>query len=444
VNKKRKNNKDKNRASWWFYLERYVHVNVKSNDVLLYNTLNGKHLVYKNRPRLAKFVQGLLKRNSSHVIRLTHTDLQRKPELRHFINLTHRDLMADLIDTRFSQERPIQLPREVHIHRDIKRLAADTDRSVGEDVMKNLDRITLYIDTTVNPALVNQCPGLFENAYRQFPTNMHSVSSPGNLAWDKIMQLFRETSGGRLTCIDIAGGNIFAFPEFSQLLGLLSQIPAVKRFLVPAMDILSNIEFIEHIRADVFHSQLIILVPFPMPSLELKRYLDAVQKINIPYMIEFIIQDEQQLETAFQFRERTGFPNISIRPYFNGKNLTFFKANIFLKQKSIFGPKPGIDEINMRRVVNPLAFGKLTILSDGNVYTNINQPAIGQLGKESVYSMISREMATGKGWRQLRSQLKPCRSCLFQFLCPPVSGYEYAVGRYDLCHIKKTIVTADS
>lgn len=38
-------------------------------------------------------------------------------------------------------------------------------------------------------------------------------------------------------------------------------------------------------------------------------------------------------------------------------------------------------------------------------------------------------------WFRVRNQVQPCRTCVYEVLCPPLSNYEYALHRNNLCHI---------
>ena len=48
-------------------------------------------------------------------------------------------------------------------------------------------------------------------------------------------------------------------------------------------------------------------------------------------------------------------------------------------------------------------------------------------------------MDKGKSWWKLRTNIKPCNNCLYNLLCPPISNYEYVIGKYNLCNIKKAL-----
>ncbi|MBE9468407.1 MAG: hypothetical protein IMY72_08845 [Bacteroidetes bacterium] len=56
-----------------------------------------------------------------------------------------------------------------------------------------------------------------------------------------------------------------------------------------------------------------------------------------------------------------------------------------------------------------------------------------------LYDAVYREMNIGKNWFKLRTNTKPCCNCLYNTLCPPISNYEYALGKYNLCNVYNLI-----
>lgn len=83
--------------------------------------------------------------------------------------------------------------------------------------------------------------------------------------------------------------------------------------------------------------------------------------------------------------------------------------------------------------LNTNYFGRLTILPDGSIYSNLNTFSLGSL-EDSLYEIIFKELNEGKSWQNGRHK-EPCTECRFRWLCPPISNYEFVVGQYNLCTI---------
>ena len=62
---------------YWFYVEPYVHLACKSDDCLVYNTLTGRALIYRNEPEIAGLVRRLLSVRNARVIRLNASRLEK-------------------------------------------------------------------------------------------------------------------------------------------------------------------------------------------------------------------------------------------------------------------------------------------------------------------------------------------------------------------------------
>jgi pseudo-rSAM protein len=80
-------------------------------------------------------------------------------------------------------------------------------------------------------------------------------------------------------------------------------------------------------------------------------------------------------------------------------------------------------------------FGKMAIAANGHVYADVNKKPIGSI-KEPIEDLLCRELVSGESWRYTRYEVKPCKQCRFKLLCPSPSGYESAIGKQNLCHIK--------
>jgi len=92
-------------------------------------------------------------------------------------------------------------------------------------------------------------------------------------------------------------------------------------------------------------------------------------------------------------------------------------------------------ELFAKKELNTNFFGKLTIFPDGNIYSNPNERPLGTI-KDSLYEMLYKELTEGYAWMLTRDQKEPCTKCRFKFLCPPISNYEFAIGKFNLCHLR--------
>jgi hypothetical protein len=62
---------------------------------------------------------------------------------------------------------------------------------------------------------------------------------------------------------------------------------------------------------------------------------------------------------------------------------------------------------------------------------------LGNIYTDNIYEIVSKEIEEGKSWFRIRSHA-PCNDCVYQWLCPPPSNYEIAIGRPNLCFINES------
>lgn len=125
--------------------------------------------------------------------------------------------------------------------------------------------------------------------------------------------------------------------------------------------------------------------------------------------------------------------NVSIKPYYKGINSAFFKEFVYIEAVDLLSKRLEKREIFAHKTLNLFDFGRLTILPDGKVYSNVNFPAIGTIN-DNIKELLYKELFHGKSWRRIRNK-KPCSNCVYQWLCPSPSNYELVIGKPNLCHI---------
>lgn len=123
------------------------------------------------------------------------------------------------------------------------------------------------------------------------------------------------------------------------------------------------------------------------------------------------------------------------RPYYNGKNIDFFEENVFVNEEDIRGIKEDLFTLVTKKISNPSFFGKLKINTDGRIFTNFNSSAIGNIKESNIKKIIFDLLEDeNSSWRVNKIVVDPCRNCIYNILCPPISNYESVLGRNNLCN----------
>ncbi len=95
--------------------------------------------------------------------------------------------------------------------------------------------------------------------------------------------------------------------------------------------------------------------------------------------------DEMDIEVCREMISRFDLQKINLKPYYNGKNLDFFKEVVFIDKDTILSANPSQKDIFSRQVANKNFFGKLTFMSNGDIFSGVNEPCVGNITKDSIY-----------------------------------------------------------
>jgi pseudo-rSAM protein len=412
---------------FWFMIDTYVHISLKRDVLLLYNTLTGKALEYSGEEKIFRLVKKLRSKVNLQVIPLTEKDLE-DPVILRFVSDIRKYFMGDLIDTSFSKGKPVQAAPILTLRKDVTQLKKKEIRSAGEDMMTYLAELSLYLN--------NQCHktcGICAEGYKQFLCCTVTNSKKGELDITAIERLLPELKSCRLVKLNILGGDIFRYSKFERLLSAINPLKAIKTYYSHYSNTVKGRGRLKLLDPD--SSLLNILVPFPVNREELEAALEIVKNMTLNSKFIFIIRGIGEFEKAQSLISSLEIDDYDFKPFYNGENLDFFKENIFTGREEIIAEKPRLRDIYTNSKLNHLDFGRLTVLSNRHIYANVNASRLGILGKDSIYDVLYKEMYYGKSWRRVRKHLEPCKRCTYESLCPPVSNYSRAIGRNDLCHI---------
>jgi len=412
---------------YWLYIDPYVHISIKKNAVLFYNTYNGKILEYNSSSEVFKLARQLKSPRNLRLILLKESDLELTP-IKEFVDQIREHFMGDVIDVSYSDGKPIQMPPIVKNQKDVKYLKADKDRSVGEDLMYYLSEVSLYIDDSCN-----QNCSICAGAYRQFPCCTARKKGNRELDIEHLRTFLEEIKNSSLVRLNILGGDIFRHSNFEKILFLVESLPMDCIFYLHYLNAAENRNRLKILAFD--NIRLNIPITFPVDEEKLNIALEAFADAELETDFAFIIQDEMDFQSAEALTMKYKIEKPYFIPFYNGNNLNLFAENIYIDREDFESNRVSLKDIYSRGAVNSLFFGRLTILPNGRVYGNLNAPSIGILGKHSIYEIIYKELALGKSWRKIRKNVMPCKRCTFEQLCPPISNYNLVIGKYNLCHI---------
>lgn len=141
------------------------------------------------------------------------------------------------------------------------------------------------------------------------------------------------------------------------------------------------------------------------------------------------------LEIVYKIIRDNSLKNYEIKPLFNGKNLKFIRNNVAINEKDIFEHTYSVKDLYRNATINTSSFGKITILPDGEIKTNINEKHFGNICNCYITNIVNKELYSGNSWLHTRDDIKKYKECLFKYFCPSISNLEIRIGTQNICNI---------
>lgn len=381
----------KETTNYWFKIEPYVHISIVNSNVLLYNTFDGSFIESKDIEIVKLSKETLLKENCG-VVLLT-AERYNLDNIRKFIMELRAKYMGDIIDIELSKSKPVQIMPFTSLV-NTQELFKKQNFPTGKKILEYLSEISIYVDYNTNIMDLN--------SFLKSLPNISTVNIIGNLK-------------------DVA--------NYKELLLVLDQFPSLKKITCNYSNVISlQPEFVNN-----FSYSILINYPIDISKWNYSRRLLLNQ--SIPFECIFEVTSMDNYSQINKFIEEFGIEKHQLKPVYTGDNIDFFKENVFLTKDDILSTPLSISDFFINQSMNIFDFGKIAIMSNGDIYANVNYPILGNIHTHSIYEIISKELEEGRSWLRIRNQA-PCNTCLYQWFCPSPSNYEIAIGRPNLCHVK--------
>ena len=382
----------KNVSDYWFTIEPYVFVDIKSKHVLLYNTLDGVTIESTNE-KIVELLQETLQEENCGVALLTH-ERYRQEEICCFVDELREKFMGDVINVSLSDGKPVQILPFYNYSKE-QELYKKNNFSSYKNILENLFEISLYIDATTNITKL-----------------IHFlITLPKNLTFNIV-------------------GNMEEVPNYSELFSYLDHCSSPKNLLCSYKNIIP----LQPIFAHNFSYQ--ISVSFPINVERWNHAMKVLLSQALPVEFVFEVSSEEDVQLSEQLIEQHQIDKYRLKPNYTGNNIRFFENEVFLSKEDILSTPMTMKDFFARQAMNLYDFGKITILPNGDVYANLNHPSLGNIYVNNIHEILHKEVEEGKSWFRVRNH-PPCTDCVYQWICPSPSNYEIAIGRSNLCHVKE-------
>lgn len=379
-------------SDYWFAIEPYVFIDIKNKHAFLYNTLDGVTIESTNE-KVIEILHKTLQEENCGVALLTDEQYQQK-EVHCFIYEIREKFMGDVIDVSLSNGKPIQMLPFYNFSKE-QELYKKNNFSSYKNVLEKLFEISLHIDETSNITKL-----------------IHFLATlPKNLTFNII-------------------GNMGEVPNYSKLLSYLDQYSSPKNLLCSYKNVIA----LQPIFENNFSYQ--ISVTFPIDVERWNRAMEILLSQTLPAEFVFEVSSEDDVQQSKQLIEQYQIDKYKLKPNYTGNNIRFFEEEVFLSKEDILATSMTIKDFFARQAMNIYDFGKINIMPNGDAYANLNHPLLGNIYADNIHEILHKEVEEGKSWLRVRNQA-PCTDCVYQWICPPPSIYEIAIGRPNLCHVKE-------
>ena len=400
---------------FWFYIEPYVYVNYSQGNILFWNTLSFKSLEINNHPYFNRLVRRINNKSNCGVCKVLMKEYLDEKNKAIFDKLK-KLFFAELIETDSIENKPISIYPLAKITEN----PLDDYRKnspIGADLKLMINELTFFVNSMHTTEIVK-----YPNTQFLYPI---SNDSKVEIPLDKIIDTILNFSFSPILYINILGGDLFKYSSIEALLVFLNSIDFETTLFFCIEDFFDE-------------KSLDILSRFVSKKISLKVYITSFNEkvvecvrtlllFNVNFA--FIVNSQHELEIYQNWVIRENIENCSYVPFYNNKNLSFFKKNVFLTKQDILGES---NTVNMHDIIrnqnlNILKFGKLVITNNCDVFTSYFERKIGSLIEQSVNEIVYDQFFQSNIWFRVRNQYEPCKKCLYNILCPPVSGYEMAL-----------------
>ncbi|WP_293738808.1 TIGR04150 pseudo-rSAM protein [uncultured Parabacteroides sp.] len=409
--------------TYWLYLEPYTMVFSEKEKSLIYNTLSSEYLQIPNSGKAYSILQRILSSPDIYLLKIEEDELFEK-EVIAFVKNLQSKFLGEYIACHMTTRKPVILYPKLKLLRSVKNM-----ETMGKDILAYLQKIVIQI----TGKCTCQC-SVCSYAYKQITVCNRLCDKELDL--DILLQLITIIRNTSAKSIDIIGGNPFFYSSFEKMLEVIKLTPMLQ----------FNIKcFSEHIITLTDCKVLSLLKNIPNIHLQIQYvgnvFIDYLQELQmrlencgVRYGIEFLISSEEQYSQAIDICKALSFSQYEMIVLLNEKNMDFAKQ-MYWDEEDILSLNSSKKDIYRRQSINTFDFGKIIVLANGDVYSNMNFDSLGNIYKEDISAILLKELEEGKSWFRVRNNI-PCNDCVYQWFCPSPSNYEIVAGRLNFCSIK--------
>jgi len=414
--------KDFQFIDYWFYLESYVFIFKEKRKFVVYNTMNSAYIdcsIYKSTQ---KILSELYDSNKNYCVGISKSLLNDSSFLI-FLTEIRKSFSGDIIDNR--GQAPFIFKPILRIYFHPAKSKIKEDNLLGINSLLYLHEVSFFL-----AASDKKLKKEYHHCYKQF---LHPIKTDSQImTFHHYENIIKQLAICQLDKINIVTDKIHNNDLLIELLESTDKFK-LKTEIVSLFD--ENID-INNVGCLKLNSRLTlkIIVHLPIDLKKLEFQINLLSCFNIIWVC--IVTKEKDLECIDSIIESFS-DKIELCPWYDGSNREFFKRFVFNELEDIITIPISKQKIFRRQVLNENFFGKLTVLPNGDVYTNTNFHSIGNILHQKLTEIVYSEISNVKNSWFFTRETGICNECINKYLCPSISNYEIVMNEYNMCYLNK-------
>jgi len=399
----------------------FVYINTKQKKILFYNTLSFDSIVLEESTLFKIIKQRLKNENNLNIIKIDKKLLSSK-DLKNFINEASLKNIIQVVP--YYKKEPVQLKPNIFLVSDINKLQINKSKE-NYAYFSSFNKISALLNET-SIYINSYSKEITNDTFKQFSGYISSHNKT-ELDFDLFKDIIAQLKKTKNQTINILGGNPFIHSSIDKIISELNSYTIYKNYHYHYLANTIKLEVDDY-------SSITIHITFPVK----KNYFDkSKNNPSIPRCFNFIVTNNKEYQESIEIIKQHKIENYSFSPFLKNDNIDFLKTNLLLDENEILKMRLGQQDIFINENINTNYFGKLTIIPTGEVYSNTNLASLGNIGNKSIIELADKEFHSNNSWRKLRKNITPCKSCIYNSICPPISNFDYLLNHFDLCKIRK-------
>ena len=387
---------------------------------LFYNSESFSFLHFECTPLLLKYCERINDFDNMYAVAIDADD-ENNPIFSKWINSIVDKHIGHIVPLSLDGKKPFSFPPILNLQHEIEERRMDDYYYRSINIANNFFEVTFLLGGEEFSKTGN-------DFYKQI---QYPISTKQFLDIAAIHRFLNHNNIRYLQQINLIGYHLTAYPDWQLMLETMPQ------YGIPVTYYFQGDETIAIEEICKYSTEKISLGLYftDIESLRGIETLLANRKINHQWI--FVLEKNSDWEQAQQIVDSYQIENYKMQPVLTGDavNYAFFENNVFTSSEELTQLTPSKKNIFCNQTINSNYWGQLFVMPDRKVYANLNKAPLGSI-EEDVLCLIRKEMIDADScWRYTRDKFSPCKSCIYRYLCPPPSNYEFYLNRFNLCTV---------